>query len=137
MPTTTANTIIKALVSTAIAPGLGMLGMSTGMLLLDDKLADIAAPFINPINVPIKPFLLVLGSCKVLAGLALWKIGPMSEKFARVGLMITSACGAYGHYGVEDSVVSPLVFFWIGRMSSRHGIVVGRGRKGRIIRSNA
>lgn len=82
-----------------------------GLVPVDENMLSVAAPFINPFGIPLRPFLLVLGPCKVLGVLSLWGIGPMPEWFARIGLAVASVCAAYGHSTIGESIVPPLIYF--------------------------
>ena len=105
----TARTAIKVLLTSAVIPGLFYTLMGLGIAPLD-KTAGIAAPFISPLGIPVKPFLCVLGPAKILGGLSLWGVGPMPEMIGRVGLVITALCGAYGHSVIGESPIPPMVY---------------------------
>ena len=87
-----------------------MILTSTGVVPLDEKMVSVAMPFIGPLGIPTRSFFLVLGSCKILGSLSLWKKGPMPEWFARLGLILSASCAAYGHYTVGDSILPPLIY---------------------------
>ena len=118
MPSTA--TIVKSLATGIVLPGTFMTLMGLGLVPIDEKMTNIAAPFLTPFGIPMKPFMCVLGPCKILGGLSLWGIGPMPAWFARIGLIISSVCGGYGHYTVGDAVVGPIVY--IGMIGSLYFI---------------
>mmetsp|Transcript_13311 Transcript_13311/g.27963 ORF Transcript_13311/g.27963 Transcript_13311/m.27963 type:complete len:130 (-) Transcript_13311:2727-3116(-) len=101
----TPRTIVKALLSPSIVPGTFFTLIGLGLVPMDDGTLSVAAPFINPLGIPIRPFLLVLGPCKIMGALSLWGIGPMPEWFARGGLALSAACAAYGHSAIGESMV--------------------------------
>eukprot|EP00593_Proboscia_inermis_P004630 CAMPEP_0171318478 /NCGR_PEP_ID=MMETSP0816-20121228/88952_1 /TAXON_ID=420281 /ORGANISM="Proboscia inermis, Strain CCAP1064/1" /LENGTH=129 /DNA_ID=CAMNT_0011813039 /DNA_START=24 /DNA_END=413 /DNA_ORIENTATION=- len=103
--------IIKKTLSVIAIPGTFMVMMGLGFLPVDEKMTKIAAPFIAPLGIPFQPFVACLGTCKVLAGLSMWGIGPMSDIVARIGLMLCTSCAAYGHHVVGDNVIPPIVYF--------------------------
>lgn len=105
-----AKTIVKALASATILPGLFYTSMGLGILPVDESLKNVAAHFIDPIGLPTKPFFLILGPCKILAGLSFWGIGPMPELVARTGLLIASTCGAIGHKLNDETVLPPVIY---------------------------
>ena len=105
---TSATTIIRGLLSTAIFPGIGMTCTGLGLLPIDDNFVAMTAPFIQPLNIPVKVFACILGPCKILGCLALWNIGPMPEWVARLGLMFAAGCGAYGHTLIGESPIPPI-----------------------------
>ncbi|KAL7541834.1 hypothetical protein ACHAXR_011245 [Thalassiosira sp. AJA248-18] len=124
----TTKTIVKALMTPVVVPGLFLTLMGLGLVPVDEGVASVAAPFITPLNIPVRPFFCVLGPCKLLAGFALWKKGPMPEGVARVGLTIASACALYGHYAVGDNVVGPLVY--LGFLASLYALDSAEKGKG-------
>lgn len=105
-----ATTIVKSLMTGIVLPGTFMTLMGLGVVPVDEKMSSMAAPFLDPFGIPVKQFFLLLGPCKILGGLSLWGIGPMPEWFARIGLIVSSVCGGYGHYFIGDSVVAPVVY---------------------------
>ena len=110
------RTIVKGLLTTTIVPGTFMTLMGLGLVPVDDGVVAVAAPFIEPLGIPFRAFVRVLGPSKILAALSLWKVGPMPEWFARIGLMASSCCALYGHGVLGEPVVAPLAF--IGLISS-------------------
>ena len=109
MPSTA--TIVKSLATGIVLPGTFMTLMGLGLVPIDEKVSQMAAPFLTPFGIPFRPFMCLLGPCKILGGLSLWGIGPMPEWFARIGLLIASVCGGYGHYTIGDTLVGPIVYF--------------------------
>eukprot|EP00531_Pseudo-nitzschia_arenysensis_P019834 CAMPEP_0116122834 /NCGR_PEP_ID=MMETSP0329-20121206/4424_1 /TAXON_ID=697910 /ORGANISM="Pseudo-nitzschia arenysensis, Strain B593" /LENGTH=128 /DNA_ID=CAMNT_0003616705 /DNA_START=311 /DNA_END=697 /DNA_ORIENTATION=+ len=105
-----AKTIVKALASVTILPGLIYTAMGLGLLPVEESIEKVAAPFIDPIGLPTKPFFLILGPCKILAGLSFWGIGPMPELVARIGLLIASTCGAIGHKMNDETILPPVIY---------------------------
>lgn len=107
MPETT--TVVKTFLTSAAIPGVFLTLMGLGVIPLD-KTEGIAAPFIEPLGIPIKPFLCVLGPAKVLGGLSLWGYGPLPEIVGRIGLMFAALCGSYGHAAIGESPVPAIVY---------------------------
>eukprot|EP00531_Pseudo-nitzschia_arenysensis_P019858 CAMPEP_0116136482 /NCGR_PEP_ID=MMETSP0329-20121206/11746_1 /TAXON_ID=697910 /ORGANISM="Pseudo-nitzschia arenysensis, Strain B593" /LENGTH=128 /DNA_ID=CAMNT_0003631349 /DNA_START=87 /DNA_END=473 /DNA_ORIENTATION=+ len=105
-----AKTTIKALATVTVFPGIYYVLMGLGIAPIEDKIEQMAAPFIEPLGIPTKPFFCFLGPCKILGGLSLWGIGPMPEIVGRLGLMLAASCGAYGHSVVGESPVPPIVY---------------------------
>ena len=103
--------IIKKLLSPVALPGIFMAAMGLGLVPVDDNVQQLAAPFIDPLGIPFRPFSLFLGSCNFMAGLSMWGLGPMPETVARVGLMMCSGCGAYAHYNLGETFIHSLVYF--------------------------
>merc|ERR1719162_2201244 len=104
------TTAIKSLASFTVIPGSFMTAMGLGLAPLDQNIMEIAAPFIAPLGIPFQPFILVLGSCKIMGALSLWGKGPMSKSVGMIGLAIASICAAYGHYTVGESFIPPIVY---------------------------
>jgi hypothetical protein len=97
---------------------------------VDESMGQIADIFIEPLNIPLKPFFCVLGPCKILGALSLWNIGPMPQWFGRIGLIIASLCGGYGHYTIGEPVFGPVAY--IGLMGSLYyldPITMMKGKK--------
>jgi len=70
--------------------------------------------FIEPLGIPLKVFLLVLGPCKILGVLSLLGIGrgvwnPMPKWFAQIGLSLSATCAGIGHYKCGDSYTAAVV----------------------------
>jgi hypothetical protein len=122
-----AITIVKSLVTFPVIPGAFMTLMALGVVPIDEGIASVAAPFIVPFGIPIKAFLMVLGPSKILGGLSLWGKGPMPNMFAKLGLVFASACAAYGHHVIGESVVPPIMY--IGMMASL--VALERSSKGK------
>ena len=124
-----ATTIAKTLATVPIIPGALMILMGLGLAPLDEGMAAAASPFLTPLGFPTKPFMLILGPCKILGGLSLWGIGPMPEMVGRIGLMFSAACGAYGHYKAGDPFIPPLMY--IGVLGSLYYLdkSVSKGKK--------
>mmetsp|Transcript_26728 Transcript_26728/g.39530 ORF Transcript_26728/g.39530 Transcript_26728/m.39530 type:complete len:133 (+) Transcript_26728:31-429(+) len=105
-----ARTIINFLVGGNAVTGFGMVLMGLGVISMEEKLIAVASPFLHLLQIPPKPFFVLLGSCKILAVMRLvFRRGPFPEWFARIGLMTSCACGAYGHYRNDESAVPPFV----------------------------
>lgn len=104
------QTIVKSLCSFSVIPGIFMLAMGLGVAPVDEGLTNVAAPFLDPLGLPFRPFVLVLGGCKIVGVLSLWGRGPMPEAVGRVGLATSAMCAAYGHRSVGESVVAPVVY---------------------------
>lgn len=106
-----AKTIVKALATIgAILPGLYYAAQGLGVAPVDASLEPVAAPFIDPIGLPTKPFFLILGTSKILAGLSFWGVGPMPELVGRIGLIVAAGFGAIGHHINNETVVPPLIY---------------------------
>ena len=105
-----ASTTIKVLATIVVLPGLFTALMGLGVAPVDEKMAAMAAPFIEPLEIPTKPFFCFLGTCKILGGLSLWGIGPMPEIVGRIGLIVAASCGAYGHMVVGDVPLPPIIY---------------------------
>lgn len=105
-----ATTSIKALATVSVFPGIYYVLMGIGIAPIEEKIEQLAAPFIEPLGIPFKSFCCFLGPCKILGGLSLWGIGPMPEIVGRLGLMLAASCGAYGHSVVGESPVPALVY---------------------------
>mmetsp|Transcript_23008 Transcript_23008/g.48981 ORF Transcript_23008/g.48981 Transcript_23008/m.48981 type:complete len:128 (+) Transcript_23008:183-566(+) len=108
MPSATA--IVKSLCTVSALPGLFMTLMGVGLAPVDEQIGKMAGPFIDPLGIPLRPFLCLLGPCKILGSFSLWGIGPMPEWFGRPGLMFSALCGAYGHSVVGESVIPPIAY---------------------------
>jgi hypothetical protein len=122
-----AITVVKSLTTGVVLPGTFMTLMGLGVVPIDETMAMVATQFIGPLGIPLRTFLCVLGPCKILGGLSLWGIGPMPSAFGKIGLVIASACAAYGHHAIGDSPVPPLVY--IGMMASL--VALERSSKGK------
>ena len=105
-----AKTIVKSLATIIILPGLYMTAQGLGVAPVDASAEAVAAPFIDPIGLPTKPFFLVLGTSKILASLSFWGVGPMPELVGRIGLIVAAGCAAIGHHINNETVVPPLIF---------------------------
>tara|TARA_B110001450_G_scaffold221916_1_gene218210 strand:- start:4 stop:504 length:501 start_codon:yes stop_codon:yes gene_type:complete len=79
-----------------------------GIVPIDDSMSRIAAIYVSSSS--LRLFFVVLGSCKVLGSFALFNIGPMNSKCARLGLILSAGCGAYGHYAIGESTIPPLLY---------------------------
>ena len=65
-------TIIKSAASATALSGAGMAVMGLGMIDIDPKLGNVALVFTQPLNIPLKPFLVFVGATKILSVLRLW-----------------------------------------------------------------
>ena len=106
-------TILNSIATLPGVPGVFMIFMGLGVAPMDEKMAMVASPFIDPFGIPVASFLLFLGSCKILGALSLWDIGPMPKSIGRIGLMTSAAAACFGHYTIGDSIVPPAVFVGI------------------------
>lgn len=104
-----ATTVIKGFLSVSAIPGVFLTLMGLGVVPLD-KTQDIAAPFIGPLGIPVKPFLCVLGPAKILGVSSLWGYGPMPEIIGRLGLAFSAVCAAYGHASIDESSLPPIIY---------------------------
>lgn len=106
------QTVAKCLCSTSALTGTGMVVMGFGFLPLDEGLDKVARLYLDKLSVPTKPFLLVLGTCKILAVLKLWEIGPVPRKLALIGLATSALSGAYGHFFYEEKLQACAALFY-------------------------
>ena len=119
------KTVLKVVASGPALAGLGMLAMASGLVDVDPKLSSVASVYTDPLNLPLKPFLIFVGATKVLSVLKLWDLPSLmpSVKLAVIGLACPAAAAVYGHYKVEgpSAAVPPIVYlgvlgaFWCTR----------------------
>mmetsp|Transcript_50280 Transcript_50280/g.121772 ORF Transcript_50280/g.121772 Transcript_50280/m.121772 type:complete len:145 (+) Transcript_50280:96-530(+) len=113
-------TITKIASSGVILPGIGMTLMGLGVIDTDPKLAGVATVFTSPLNLPLEPFLVLVGSVKVWAVLRLWfdKVPPSSKlgkNLAWIGLASPAAAAVYGHHQTEGigSTIAPTIYLCV------------------------
>ena len=120
MVATTLRTALTAPPSVLIFPGFAMiaLGLNVGPLVGDSNFTamyDIACemPLIGAALAPFgfASFFLLIGTCKVLAVLAMWGcFGPDTDEVANALLLALPLGAAYLHKRLELSMAPPLVF---------------------------
>eukprot|EP00543_Licmophora_paradoxa_P007818 CAMPEP_0202443890 /NCGR_PEP_ID=MMETSP1360-20130828/3064_1 /ASSEMBLY_ACC=CAM_ASM_000848 /TAXON_ID=515479 /ORGANISM="Licmophora paradoxa, Strain CCMP2313" /LENGTH=131 /DNA_ID=CAMNT_0049059721 /DNA_START=43 /DNA_END=438 /DNA_ORIENTATION=- len=110
-----ATTVLRGLASGSVLAGTGMLAMGLGVIDIDPTMGSVANVFLEPVGLPLNPFLAVLGSCKILGVLSLWNVGPMPKSLGMIGLAMSALCGAAGHYVVEGgaAAIPPIVYLGI------------------------
>eukprot|EP00545_Synedropsis_sp_CCMP1620_P014717 CAMPEP_0119026764 /NCGR_PEP_ID=MMETSP1176-20130426/36007_1 /TAXON_ID=265551 /ORGANISM="Synedropsis recta cf, Strain CCMP1620" /LENGTH=130 /DNA_ID=CAMNT_0006982545 /DNA_START=19 /DNA_END=411 /DNA_ORIENTATION=+ len=89
--------ILRSLSSVVVLSGAGMIAMGLGVVDVDNGMLAVAAQVIGPNLVPVRPFLIFLGSSKVLGALGLWGYGFFPQKMAFAACAIPPACAIYGH----------------------------------------
>jgi hypothetical protein len=112
----TLKQVLKVIVSAPIMAGAGMLAMATGIVDVDPTLGAIASVYSEPLNLPLKPLLALVGATKLLSILKLWGYGPVpSLKLAVLGLACPASAAVYGHYKVEGpaGAVAPTIYLGI------------------------
>ena len=98
------RTIIKSAASFSALAGAGMTAMGFGIIDIDQKLGDVALVFTQPLNIPLKPFLVFVGATKFLSVLRLWNVfDSIPKSLAWIGLAAPATCAIYGHYKAEGS----------------------------------
>jgi len=101
-------TIVKGFLSISILTGTGILAMGLGFIDIDAKLEGYARIYLDAFQIATKPFLISLGSTKVLSALKLWGIGPMPTSLVPLGLGLPALCGSYAHFKMNEG--PPTVF---------------------------
>jgi len=105
----TITTAIKCCVSLQGVAGFGMLLQGLGALPVDPDLAAIAGASVDCMNIPHQPFFVALGTFKITAVASQWGYGPLPQWLARLGLMTSCVCAAFGHQSTGQSTVPPFV----------------------------
>lgn len=101
---------LKCLLTPVCIPGAFYALMGIGVVPLDPHTVALANVFVEPLSVPLKPFLAFLGTCKVLAALSLWHIGPMPRSVAMPGLLTTASCAVHAHVAVGDKPFGAIAY---------------------------
>mmetsp|Transcript_36950 Transcript_36950/g.42147 ORF Transcript_36950/g.42147 Transcript_36950/m.42147 type:complete len:130 (-) Transcript_36950:152-541(-) len=99
------QTIVKVLISPMAFAGLGMSLMGLGFIPVDPTAAKVANIYLEPFNLPLKPFFIILGAAKVIGVISQWGYGPIPKLFARLCLMMSAACALYGHNKIGDTIL--------------------------------
>ena len=97
----------------ALLAGFGITAMGLGLIPVDTKIGPIAKVYTDPLNLPLRPFLFVVGVTKILSALKLWNIGPVpTYKLAFIGLAAPAASALYGHAKIEGAAgaISPAIY---------------------------
>ena len=95
--------ILRSICFLPALAGVGLLVMGLGLLPLDDNLVQIAKACIGD-AIPLSPFLIVLGTTKILSALGLWNIGPFPPHVSFLGFLVPALSACYGHYKVEGAL---------------------------------
>lgn len=103
---------LRSLSSAIAISGSAILAMGTGLIDVDPGLWNCARHVIGD-SVPQRPFLIVLGTAKILGALSLWKIGPFAKipALSLSAICIPPMCAVYGHIKAEDGkAVGALIY---------------------------
>jgi hypothetical protein len=119
--------VLRSISSAIILSGSGLIAMALGIIDVDAGLWNVASAVIGPDTIGAKPFLMILGSAKVLGALGLWGVGPMPKPLAFAACAIPPACAIYGHskLGRQDRVIA--AGFYLGIVSALY--VLERSKK--------
>lgn len=95
--------VLRSLSSAVAVSGSAILAMGTGLIDIDPELWKCAQHVIGN-SVPQRPFLIVLGTAKILGALSLWNIGPFAKvpALSLSAILVPPICAAYGHAVAED-----------------------------------
>jgi hypothetical protein len=89
--------VLRSLSSMVALSGVAVIAMGLGVIDVDEGMWQCATAVIGPDLVPAKPFLLVLGSSKVLGALGLWGYGLFGKQLGYAACAIPPMCAVYGH----------------------------------------
>jgi len=104
--------LIRTFCSLVVFSGLGVILMGLGVIPVDEGLDQVARVFLDPLNIPSKPFLVFLGTIKIVSVARLWGYGPMPINLAFLGLAAASSCGCYGHFVLNELPEAGFAFLY-------------------------
>jgi hypothetical protein len=110
--------VIRSVSSLVSLPGLGMIAMGLGVVDVDPEMWAVATAVLGPALVPAKPFLLVLGSSKVMGVLGLWGLGFFSKMLSYAACAIPALCAVYGHAQLGEMDKAGAAGFYIAILST-------------------